>query len=72
MFNDFIMKILKYNIFQSGPPLVQFVNDNNILQEDIVTITPASGDSTSIAIYFYGESDVKEKERNIWGNLKEN
>lgn len=62
------MKILKSKEFLQHYALTTFVNDNNIAREDILIISPRS---TDIVIFFYGDSDDKEKERNVWGKLKD-
>ncbi|PJJ79961.1 hypothetical protein [Mucilaginibacter auburnensis] len=63
------MKILKGRSFLSYVQLLQFVDDNCIVREDIIAITQGGG--SDYTIFFYADKDLKEKDRNFWGNLKE-
>jgi len=63
------MKILKGRTFLSYTQLLQFVDDNNIIREDIIAITQGGGSDYSI--FFYGDIDLKEKDRNFWGKLED-
>ena len=59
------MKILKSATFLKAEALVQFVNDNSIPREDIVTITRSARftDAVDIAIFYYADVEIKEKTR---------
>jgi len=63
------MKILKGRTFISYTQLLQFVDDNKIFREDIIAIT--QGGPTDYSIFFYGDLDFKEKDRNFWGKLED-
>ena len=63
------MKILKSKGFGNHTTLTTFVNDNGITREDILSIIPESSTGDPV-IYFYADSEIKEKERNIWGKLE--
>lgn len=65
------MKILKSRNFDSHTQLTQFVNDNDIAREDILNINRSSQYISECQMFYYGDSEAKEKERNFWGNLKE-
>lgn len=67
------MRVLKY-FESSAKSIATFVNDNNIPQEDILTITRSDSvsDAVSLVLFYYADADTKEKTRNFWGNLKEN
>ncbi len=65
------MKILKTKAFANHNYLTTFVNDNSIAREDIIFIVSSGLHSTDLILFFYAEEKVKEKERNFWGNLKE-
>lgn len=63
------MIILKSQTFPTAERLSNFVNDNNILQENIVVITygtPVSVTET-YTIFYYADSESKEKPRGFWG-----
>jgi len=62
------MKILKSKEFTQHYALTTFINDNNIAREDILIISPKHLD---IVIFFYADPEVTEKERNMWGKLKD-
>lgn len=66
------MKILKSKDFTGNDALTIFVNDNNIAREDILAIN-CSGEYTlaRFTLFFYADLEVKEKERNMWGKLKD-
>ncbi|PJJ79962.1 hypothetical protein [Mucilaginibacter auburnensis] len=65
------MKILKSKEFAGHGPLATFVNDNNIRRDDIHVIISSNSHSTGCILFFYGDSEVEEKERNMWGKLKD-
>lgn len=65
------MKILKAKEFSNQAGLTTFVQDNGIDREDIFTIIASGYNTTHYTIFFYADPDVKEKERNMWGNLKD-
>ena len=67
------MKILKCATFLKAEALVQFVNDNNLPREDIVTITRSAGftESVDIAIFYYADAEIKEKTRGWFGKLSD-
>ena len=64
------MRILKSKDFVEHSALTTFVNDNGIEREDILIIIPASSTANPV-LYFYADSEVKEKERIMWGKLKD-
>ena len=64
------MKILKSKNFAHHTALANFVNDNNIARADIHVIVSSNDSLTGCVIFFYGDSEVKEKERNMWGKLE--
>jgi len=64
------MKILKSKKFGGHEALATFVNDNNIAREDIHVIIPSNEHLAGCVIFFYGDSEFKEKERNVWGKLE--
>lgn len=57
------MLILKHQTFSSARSLTLFVNNNNIPRENIVIITNGNttADTQDYTIFFYGDTDVKEK-----------
>jgi hypothetical protein len=62
------MKILKSHEFTTSGLLAEFVNYNGIQREDILNIvvyTVAS--SGSYVIYYYGDPNVKEKSKSLFG-----
>jgi hypothetical protein len=61
------MRILKSSFFIDNEALVTFINDNNIPREDILEITQGGG---YFAVFFYSDSEIEEKTRNIWGKLE--
>jgi hypothetical protein len=63
------MKILKAKSFLNHVELIRFVSDNKIEKEDIFVIT--QGGTSDFSIFFYSDSEVKEKERNFWGKLED-
>jgi len=65
------MKILKSRNFDSHTQLTQFVNDNDIAKEDILNINRSPQYTSECQMFYYGDSEVKEKERNMWGDLKD-
>ena len=62
------MKVLKSKTFTSDKLLTIFINENNILKEDILAIT-CCGDLAFpyYTILFYGDSEEKEKTHGIFG-----
>ena len=65
------MKILKSKDFKTPDALTTFVMDNSIDKEDIFTIKAGGHYTANFTLFFYADSEVKEKERNFWGNLEE-
>lgn len=65
--------ILKAKSFGTIDALIQYVNDNEIAQEQVVSITQSHSAATivSYAVFYYADLKTKEKTRNFWGNLKE-
>ena len=57
------MLILKCETFGIESNLAEFVNDNKILRENILTITQASSSQghANLVIYYYADSETKEK-----------
>jgi hypothetical protein len=51
------MIVVKTDIFSTNERLARYINENNIKREDILTITGSAG---GFAIFFYGDSEVKE------------
>lgn len=64
------MKILKSHFFSNHTELTLFVNDNAIVKEDILAINSSGNSLYDCTIFFYADSEVEEKTRNIWGKLK--
>jgi len=65
------MKILKAKAFGREDILTTYVNDNHIAREDIVVIVSSGVNANNYTLFFYAEEGVKEKNRNIWGNLED-
>ncbi|GAB2983988.1 hypothetical protein GCM10027049_21880 [Mucilaginibacter puniceus] len=67
------MMILKSETFSSDVDLVVFVNENDILRENILTITrtPSKTDWVSITLYYYEEGIYVKREKEIKIEIKE-
>lgn len=64
------MLILKSINFSDDTDLVNFINDNNISKENILTIIRGKTrvtDKSEFTLFFYGESETKEKTKGFWG-----
>jgi hypothetical protein len=60
------MIILKSREFGSHDDLTKFINENNIARENIVSIVFSGTSSSFYTLFFYGDSETKEKPRGIW------
>ncbi|MGN6398728.1 MAG: hypothetical protein ACTHMI_24385 [Mucilaginibacter sp.] len=63
------MKVLKSNEFSSSDSLADFVNYNGIQREDILNIVVHSAMPPSgvFVIYYYGDPNIKEKTKSLFG-----
>jgi hypothetical protein len=63
------MLILKSQKFANTDQLVQFVNDNHINKESIVTVTQGQQSPAfdAYTIFYYSDSETEEKKHGFWG-----
>ena len=62
------MKVLKSETFTGDKSLTNFINDNNITKEDVLSITCCGDLAVPLyTILFYGDSEIKEKTRGLFG-----
>lgn len=67
------MLILKCETFSSEDGLVDFVNQNDIARENILTITRGQGtiDWVRITLYYYAEGVIEKREKPVKIEVKE-
>ena len=62
------MIILKSKVFAINDKLTNFVNDNNISRDNILSITVHYNSVKEIyTIFYYADSESEEKTRGFWG-----